>query len=136
MSVTLAQMIADARAAVGEIPPADAREGIESGAIGLVLDVREPHEFANERLPGSINIPRGMLELRADERSSGTDAALTAERSGRVLVYCTRNPSARSLLAARTLREMGYSGVEVLAGGLVAWAEAGLPVDNTAEPGE
>ena len=136
MSVTLAQMIADARAAVGEIPPADAREGIESGAIGLVLDLREPHEFAKERLPGSINIPRGMLELRADERSPGTDAALTAERSGRVLVYCTRNPSARSLLAARTLREMGYSGVEVLAGGLVAWAEAGLPVENTAEPGE
>jgi rhodanese-related sulfurtransferase len=31
---------------------------------------------------------------------------------------------------------MGYSGVEVLAGGLVAGAEAGLPVDNTAEPGE
>jgi rhodanese-related sulfurtransferase len=76
-----------------------------------------------------------MLELRADERSPGADDVLTAERSGRVLVYCTRNPSARSLLAARTLREMGYSGIEVLAGGLVAWAEAGLPVESTAEPG-
>jgi rhodanese-related sulfurtransferase len=136
MSVTLAEMIADARAAVGEIPPADAHEGIESGAIGLVLDVREPHEFGKERVPGSINIPRGMLELRADERSPGADAALTAERSGRVLVYCTRNPSARSLLAARTLMEMGYSGVEVLAGGLVGWAGAGLPVESAAEPGE
>jgi rhodanese-related sulfurtransferase len=32
--------------------------------------------------------------------------------------------------------EMGYGGVEVLAGGLVAWAEAGLPVESIAEPGE
>jgi hypothetical protein len=51
MSVTLAQMIADARAAVGEIPPADVREGIESGAIGLVLDVREPTSSARSGSP-------------------------------------------------------------------------------------
>jgi rhodanese-related sulfurtransferase len=136
MSVTLAQMIADARGAVGEIPPAEAREGIENGAVGLLVDVREPHEFAREHLPGSVNIPRGLLELRADERSPGADAALTAERSGRVVLYCTRNPSARSLLAARTLKDMGYEQVQVLAGGLVAWADAGLPVERAAEPGE
>jgi hypothetical protein len=39
MSVTRAQMIADARAAVAEVAPAKAREGIESGAVGLALDV-------------------------------------------------------------------------------------------------
>ena len=104
MSVTLAQMIADARAAVGEIPPADAREGMESGAIGLVLDVREPHEFAKERLHDSINIPRGMLELRADERSPGADTVLTAERSGRVLVDGT-SESQRPFAARRANAE-------------------------------
>jgi rhodanese-related sulfurtransferase len=135
MSVTLAEMIADARAAVGEITGADARAGIESGAIGLVLDVREPHEFREQHIAGARNIPRGLLELRADERSPGADATLTGERSGRVVVYCTRNPSARSMLAARTLTDMGYEGVQVLAGGLVAWVEAGLPVATAAEPG-
>jgi len=135
VSVTLAQMIADARAVIGEIGPADAGAGIERGAVGVVLDVREPQEFANEHLPGAVNIPRGLLELRADERSPGADASLTAKRSGRILVYCTRNPSARSLLAARTLKDMGYEEVEVLAGGLIAWAEAGLPVEGAAEPG-
>jgi rhodanese-related sulfurtransferase len=135
MSVTLAQMIADARAAVGEIAPAEAREGIESGAIGLVLDVREAHEFREQHVAGSRNIPRGLLELRADAHSPAADATLTGERSGRVVVYCTRNPSARSLLAARTLTEMGYEQVQVLAGGLLAWAEAGLPVEAAAEPG-
>ncbi|HEU0194283.1 MAG TPA: rhodanese-like domain-containing protein [Gaiellales bacterium] len=135
MSVTLAQLIADARAAIGEITPADAREGIEQGAVGLVLDVREPQEFAQEHLPGAINIPRGLLELRADERSPGAESALTAKRSGQILVYCTRNPSARSLLAARTLKDMGYERVGVLAGGLVAWADAGLPVDRAAQQG-
>jgi len=49
-------------------------------------------------------------------------------------VYCTKGPGARSLLAAQTLTNMGYENVEVLGGGLNAWAEAGLPVESEAQP--
>ena len=48
-----------------------------------------------------------------------------------MLVYCTKGPGARSLFAARTLMDMGYENVDVLAGGLNAWAEAGLPVEHS-----
>ncbi len=57
---------------------------------------------------------------------------LTADQAGRILVYCTKSPGARSLLAAQTLASMGYDGVEVLDGGLVAWQAAGLPVERDA----
>jgi rhodanese-related sulfurtransferase len=92
--------------------------------------VREAGEFQQAHLPRSTNIPRGMIELRADPASPVANAELVADRSARILLYCTKSPGARSLLGAQTLRGMGYDNVEVLGGGLVAWTEAGLPVES------
>ena len=134
MALTLAAMVAAARSKAREISPAQAAEAENHAELDLIVDVREPPEYEEGRLPGAINIPRGVLELRADPASPGADAALSADRSARILVYCTRGPGARSLLAAQTLTDMGYQRVEVLGGGLVAWAEAGLPVDGETQP--
>jgi rhodanese-related sulfurtransferase len=133
MTLTLASMIATARSTVTEVPPEEASEALGSGAVGLVLDVREPHEFRDGHVPDAVNIPRGLLEIRADQDSPMAHSALNAERSGRVLVYCTKGPGARSLLAAQTLASMGYKRVEVLGGGLIAWDAAGLPVQREPE---
>jgi len=134
MAVTLAQMVATARADSHEISPADAARAVNEAELGLIVDVREPAEYEDRHVPLAVNIPRGVLELRADPASPTSDAALTADPSARILVYCTKGPGARSLLAAQTLTSMGYSHVEVLGGGLIAWAEAGLPVEGAAEP--
>ena len=131
MSESLASMIAAARSVANEVPPDAAREALDSGAVKLVLDVREPEEFREGHVPDAVNIPRGLLEVRADPASPAADASLSAERSVRVLVYCTKGPGARSLFAARTLMDMGYENVDVLAGGMNAWAEAGLPVERS-----
>jgi rhodanese-related sulfurtransferase len=124
-------MIAVARDAVREISPADAAAALEAGEFAAVVDVREPEEYRELHLSGSICIPRGLLELRADPASPSADAALAGNRSGRVLLYCTKAPGARSLLAGQTLTTMGFDQAEVLAGGLAAWSEAGLPVEGT-----
>jgi len=131
MSESLASMIAAARSVASEVPPDAAREALDSGAVKLVLDVREPEEFREAHVPDAVNIPRGLLEIRADPASPAADPSLSAERSARVLVYCTKGPGARSLFAARTLMDMGYENVDVLAGGMNAWAEAGLPVERS-----
>ena len=131
MSESLASMIAAARSVANEVLPDAAREALDSGAVKLVVDVREPEEFREGHVPDSVNIPRGLLEIRADPASPSADASLSTERSARVLVYCTKGPGARSLFAARTLMDMGYENVDVLAGGLNAWAEAGLPVERS-----
>jgi rhodanese-related sulfurtransferase len=134
MSRTLAEMVATARAEAREISPAEAARAHNHFEIYLIVDVREPNEYDVDHIPDAVNIPRGLLELRADPASPSADAALSAGQSARILVYCTRGPGARSLLAAQTLSSMGYEHVEVLGGGLNAWVEAGLPVEGEARP--
>ena len=132
MTTTLAEMMAEARAAVQEILPVDAGTTLDGGGFSLVVDVREPGEYAELHVSGATCIPRGLLELRADPTSPAADAALAGSRSERVLLYCTKAPGARSLLAGKTLKAMGFEHVEVLAGGLAAWSDAGLPVEGDA----
>jgi rhodanese-related sulfurtransferase len=134
MTETLSSMIQAARGAATEVPPTEASEAVDSGEVHLVVDVREPQEFREGHVLDAVNIPRGLLELRADPASPVADPALSAGRSGRILVYCTKGPGARSLLAAQTLAGMGYESVEVLGGGLNAWKEEGLPVEGDSEP--
>src|SRR6266487_74244 len=130
MAGTLAEMVATARSEAREISPARAAEADRNAELDLIVDVREPAEYQKGHVPHAINIPRGLLELKADPASPGADAALSADGSARVLVYCTKGPGVRSLLAAQTLTSMGYERIEELEGGLMAWAEAGLPVEG------
>jgi rhodanese-related sulfurtransferase len=134
MALSLAEMVKQARAEATEISPGDASRADGNHELGVIVDVREPHEFREQHVPGAINIPRGLLELRADPNTPVTEPRLSRDPSARVLLYCTKGPGARSLLAAQTLASMGYEHVEVLAGGLVAWSEAGLPVESEGEP--
>jgi rhodanese-related sulfurtransferase len=133
MSLTLAEMVGAARASAHEVSTADDSRALTGAARALVLDVREPGEFAAVHLPGAINVPRRLLELRADPSSPVDDERLSADQAQHVLVYCTKGPGARSLLAGQTLASMGYTDVEVGAGGLNAWSEAGLPVGGAQE---
>lgn len=132
MTETLSSMIASARAAIAEVAPVEAYEAQQRDEVHLIIDVREPHEFDDAHVRHSVNVPRGILELRADAEAPSADATLSAGRSKRIVLYCTRSPGARSLLAAQTLRNMGYESVAVLGGGLNAWTEAGLPVERSA----
>ena len=134
MGLTLAQMVAVARSQAREISPAEAAAARNDAELALIVDVREPGEYKDGHVPEAINIPRGLLELRADPTSPVADQTLSADQTARILVYCTKGPGARSLLAAQTLTSMGYEKVEVLSGGLIAWAEAGLPVEGEKQP--
>ena len=136
MALTLREMVTSARSQAHEISPVEAAQADDNAELNLIVDVREPAEYHEGHLPRAVNIPRGILELRADPTSSTADPELSSDRSARILVYCTKGPGARSLLAAQTLRGMGYDRVEVLGGGLMAWAEAGLPVDTNIERGK
>ena len=130
MTTTLRSMIEAARPEVPALGPAEACDALNRGDVDLTIDVREPGEFAKGHVPDAVNIPRGILELRADPASPNPNEALRAARTGRVLVYCTQAPGFRSLLSAQTLASMGYERVEALDGGLVAWEAAGLPVER------
>jgi rhodanese-related sulfurtransferase len=127
MSFGLKEKIQEAKASVEEVSVQEAHDGLESGTVDMVIDVRERHEWEKGHLPDAVNVPRGILELRADPESPVTDPALSGNKDARVIVYCTKSPSARSVLAAQTLGRMGYSNVAALRGGLEEWRAEGLP---------
>jgi rhodanese-related sulfurtransferase len=89
----------------------DLKAALDGGEPVQVLDVREPWEFAIASIPGSVNVPLGMLP----ERAGDIDPARP--------VYALCHHGGRSLRATQWLRQNGYRAVNV-AGGIDAWAEA------------
>lgn len=118
--MTPQQLVAEAKAQIREIAAAEAAQLLQQGV--LCLDVREIGEHEIERLPGSINIPRGVLEFRIGEHPAFADKRRT------LLVYC--KTGGRSALAALNLQRLGYSGVLSVAGGIEAWRSQGLPLER------
>ena len=86
----------------------------------LVLDVREPAEFAAGHLPHARHIPLGQLAGRVEEIAKFKDKP--------VIVTC--RSGARSGSACRTLKKAGFSKVYNLKGGVPAWEQASLPVEK------
>jgi len=95
----------------------------------MLIDVREPWEWDKGHISDAVSIPRGLLELRADPESPVTNPELSGNKDARLVLYCTKAPSARSMLAAQALGRMGYSNVAALRGGLDEWNAAGLPAE-------
>lgn len=123
---TAAQMVQEARQRVENLTVAQvAREMQEDGA--LLVDIREPGEDQKEGvIPGAIAAPRGMLEFWADPSSPYHRSEFSPDR--RVILHCASG--GRSALAADTLRQMGYSRVAHLDGGIRAWAQEGQPISR------
>ncbi len=91
------------------------------------LDVREPTDYANGHVPGAVNVPRGQLEVVADTAPPVRNPVLQ-DRTQKIVCYC--GGGTRSLLAAKTLKEMGFENVVSMAGGFRSWSESGLPIDE------
>ena len=84
----------------------------------LVVDVREPLEYAGGHLPGALSIPQAELALHLGELPRDRD----------LLVVC--EGGTRSARAARFLKQTGFSRVTNLVGGTGAWRQAGLPTER------
>lgn len=101
---------------IGEITPAQAAAECAAGRRVLV-DVREDAERAAMAPEPSVHLPRSVLELRL--------AASGLARGQPLALICSGG--SRSLLAAATLRALGYTDLRSVAGGFDAWKAAGLP---------
>ncbi len=91
-----------------------------------IVDVRAGGERERDGvIPGSMHVPRTVLEWRADPASEHRNPALS-DLDAEVLVVCGEGFS--SSLAAATLRELGFARAGDVVGGFAAWKAAGLPV--------
>lgn len=121
---TAHDLVSAAKAQCTEVSVIDALRALDSADV--IIDVREPDEYAAGHLAGAINIPRGLLEFKL----SGTPAL--ERRDLCVVLYC--KTSGRSALAANTMQSMGYLNVVSMAGGYDAWVESGGPVVKPVPP--
>ncbi|MCB8839771.1 rhodanese-like domain-containing protein [Aurantimonas sp. VKM B-3413] len=123
MTKTMKDFVAAAKEKTGgAISPTDAN--------GLLLDVREAHELADDgRVSGALHVPRGFLEAKADLTNEGGEKALHAAHAEGRPVHVLCASGARASLAAATLTEMGYT-ARSIEGGLKGWREAGRPVEG------
>ena len=124
-------MLGEANAEIDAVSAEKAREYVGDENI-LFVDVRETQEVENSGgLPGSVHVPRGLLEFIADPESPMHKSELS---SGRQLVlYCASG--GRSALAAKTLQDMGLSNICHIAGGFTAWVDIGGPTTVAEESG-
>jgi rhodanese-related sulfurtransferase len=94
----------------------------------MLLDIRCPDEFATVHIEGAINVPRGILEIAADYGYEETVPELVEARDRRIVVIC--RSGSRSVLAAYTLKLMGFSNVASLRTGLRGWNDYEQPLTD------
>jgi rhodanese-related sulfurtransferase len=125
MPVTAIDIVAEARARIREIAP-DAFGAIAGNNV--LIDVREPAEFATAHIQGAVDIPRGVLEFQVNAHpavANVSDSALS-DTDRPIVLYC--RTGGRAALAACSQQQMGFKNVASLRGGITEWAAAGLPV--------
>jgi len=98
------------------------RQRLDAGEDLLVLDVRRPDEFTGElgHIEGARNLPLDSLDARSEE--------LAAWQERPLMLVC--HTDKRSAKAARILGRKGFANLQVVAGGMVSWNAAGLPVES------
>lgn len=84
----------------------------------VLLDIREQEEIALEYIQGARFLRQGLLKEKVE--------TLLPDKDAPVIIYCAGG--IRSLAAAKTLKEMGYSDVFSMAKGINGWKAAGYEV--------
>ncbi len=116
--MTAKDFVAEAKKEICEVSVSDAKAMLDQGGY-IFLDCREPKEFKMGHVPGSMNIPRGLLEFKIGNK--------IPDKNANIVMYCKKG--GRGCLATCTLCRMGYKNVKNVAGGWMAWEKAGYPID-------
>lgn len=120
---TLDELLAAAQAKIERFEPVDALAASEQGT--LLIDIRADVDREREGIvPGSLHIPRTVLERRIDPDSEWRNPHVGG-LDQQVLLICDHGCS--SVFAAATLVELGFARAGDVVGGFAAWREAGLP---------
>lgn len=113
-------MVAEARAAIPSVSADELKAAIDKQEKAVIVDVREPGEYAAGHLPGAINIPRGLLEFTVFKKISDVNT--------KIYVYC--KTGGRASLATKTLQDMGYTNAILVPLVYAEWVKAGWPIER------
>jgi sulfur-carrier protein adenylyltransferase/sulfurtransferase len=119
MPTTYTDLISDVRKRTRQVSLEELKRRLDAGEKVTLLDVREKDEWRGGYIPGAISLPRGFLEIQAEQK--------LPDKNTRIVAYCAGGT--RSALAAATLQELGYANVETANPGFVRWKDLGYPVE-------
>ncbi len=118
--------LAEANATVTTIPAAETI-ALRGDSMVAFVDVREQVELDEYGwIPGSVHVPRGLLEFAIDPSSARHKEVFSSGKQ--IVFYCSTGR--RSAFAAQRAVEMGLADVTHMGGGLSAWVEAGGAVEK------
>jgi molybdopterin/thiamine biosynthesis adenylyltransferase/rhodanese-related sulfurtransferase len=119
MSPSGTEVLREIKSRIEEVDPAAVREQASNGAV--VIDVREPEEWAAGHIPGAKHVPKSYLESRIE--------GAAPDRDQHLILYCASGN--RSAWATRTLvDDLGYGHVESMTGGFTLWKDRGYEVEQ------
>jgi rhodanese-related sulfurtransferase len=107
MLKTIPEVIAQAKESL-TIVSADEAVVLAKQQSGLIIDVREPSEYADKSAKGVINIPRGLLEMKMLQMHANEELA--------IFIHCATG--ARAVFSAEQLKRVGYNNVSVISSSL------------------
>ena len=113
------KLVAEAKKRITEISPTEARQQTESGGA-VLIDVREETDWQQGHAKAAKHLSRGVIELEIEEQIPDPKTP--------IICYC--GGGSRSALVADSLQKMGYENVRSMAGGLRAWKDEGLPIEE------
>ena len=121
---TLEELLEEASARISRLEPRAALSAAAAGA--LIVDIRSNDARQRDGIvPGSLHIPRTVLEWRVAQDSANRNPYVGGTGQKLVLL-CDHGCS--TVLAAATLVDLGFANAGDVIGGFAAWRDAGLPV--------
>ena len=120
------QLIADALTEINEVFRWDLEKMLLSDTKPLIVDIREDDEYQALHINDSIFVPRGILEQACEWNYDVTIPELVKARQSEVVLVC--RSGTRSVLAALTMKIMGYTKVSSLKTGIRGWNDYDLPL--------
>jgi rhodanese-related sulfurtransferase len=114
------KLVEEARRQIKECTIEQVKSKLDRREVFEFLDVREDNEYEKGHARGARHLGRGILERDIE--------TLVPNKQAEIVLYC--GGGYRSALAADSLRQMGYSNVTSMIGGIKAWRDAGYPMDQ------
>ena len=117
------EYVANVRKQVKTIDMAGFKTVYDAKTNALIVDVREPEEYAAGYIPGAVNLPRGLLEFTIWGEVGFPDKT---DVNKKIYLYC--KTGGRCTLAAKTLQDLGFTNVTAVVMVFEDWKKAGYPV--------
>ncbi len=129
MAKSFMQMTKEAMAQVEGISAEEVQQRLRQDPNALLVDVRDAADIPSTGLAtGGLNISLGMLPVRADlELAEEKRDARLQDRSRQIITACQLGPN--GAIGAKLLKDMGFTNVAYMEGGMAAWKAAGLPTE-------